>query len=166
MFLPENTPAPPFSAKAQVSQRPISLNVASGELLLVFHSYQTALVAARITRAVREVYPRPDQVMVVSVADMRVVPRLLRGTAKAIIKNAYTEASRQVPPGQDPADHIVILADWNGALFEAYRVPATSQHVALVLVNQAKTIAGHHYGPQPEQAALALLARSKSPNGP
>lgn len=162
MLLPDNTPAPPFSAKAQVSQRPVSLSAATGELLLVFHSYQTALIAARITRAVKEVYPAPDQVMVVSVADMRVVPRLLRGTAKAIIKNAYLEASRQVPDGQDPADHILILADWTGALFEAYRVPPTNQHVALVLIDKAKVIAGNHFGAQPEDAALSLLARSRS----
>lgn len=162
MFLPENTPAPPFSAKAQVSQRPISLAAAKGKLLLIFHSYQTAPVAARITRAVRELHQRPEQVLIASVADMRVVPRLLRGTAKAIIKNAYTEAARQVPAGQDPADHIIILADWRGALFEAYCVPSTSQQVALVLVDESKVIAGSYSGARPEQAALSLLAQSRS----
>jgi hypothetical protein len=162
MLLPDNTPAPPFSAKAQVSQRPISLATAAGKLLLIFHSYQTALVAARITRSIREVDPRPDQVLVVSVADMRAVPRLLRGTAKAIVKNAYLEASRQVPAGQDPADHIIILADWTGALFKAYRVPATDRHVALALIDESKVIAGSYFGAQPEEAALSLLAKSQS----
>ena len=161
MFLPDDTPAPPFSAKAQVIQRPISLKVAKGKLLLIFHSYQTALVAARITRAVREHYHTPHQALIVSVAFMRVVPRLLRGTAKAIIKNAYTEAARQVPAGQDPADHIIILADWSGALFRAYRVPPTSQQPALVLVDESKVIAGSYSGDQPEQAALSLLAGSR-----
>jgi len=166
MFLSDHTPAPPFSGKAQVSQRSISLGSAPGELLLIFHGYQTAPVTARIIRAVREVYPDPNQVLVVSVADMRVVPRLLRGTAKGFIKKAYLEASRQVPAGQDPADHIIILADWTGALFKAYRVPATSQQVALVLVDKSKAIAGSCFGAQPEQAALSLLARSRSPNNP
>ncbi len=166
MFLPEESPAPPFSARAQVSQRPIDLNAAAGELLLLFHSYQTAPIAARLTRAVREHYPSPDQVLVVSVADMRIVPRLLRGTARRIIKNAYQEASQQVPAGQDPADHIIILADWSGALFKAYQVPPTSRQVALVLVDQTKAIAGNYLGAQPEQAALALLARTQPPGAP
>ncbi len=166
MFLPENTPAPHFSAKAQVSHRPIDLSAAAGELLLIFHSYQTAPVAARITRAVRELYPGPEQVLVASVADMRVVPRLLRGTARGIIKNAYREASKQVPAGQDPADHIIILADWNGALFKAYQVPPTGRQVALVLVDEARAIAGNYVGAQPEQAALALLARTQPPGDP
>jgi len=161
IFLPDNTPAPPFSAKAQVSQRPVSLTAAKGKLLLIFHSYQTAPVAAGITRAVRERYHSPDQVLIASVADMRVVPRLLRSTAKAIIKNAYSEAAREVPAGQDPADHIIILADWSGAMFQAYRVPATSRQVALVLIDESKVIAGSYSGDQPEQAALSLLARSR-----
>jgi hypothetical protein len=161
-FLPNDTAAPTFSARAQVSQRPIDLATAKGDLLLIFHSYQTATVAAKITRAVREVYQSPDQVLIASVADMRIVPRLLRGTAKAIIKNAYSEAANLVPAGQDPADHIIILADWSGALFKAYRVPPTTQQVALILINQAKAIAGHYTGAQPEQAALSLLAGSSS----
>jgi hypothetical protein len=84
--------------------------------------------------------------------------------AKAIIKNAYLEASGQVPTGQDPADHIIILADWSGALFEAYLVPATSQHVALVLIAESKVITGSYFGAQPEEAALSLLAKSRSSN--
>lgn len=166
MFLPEESPAPPFSARAQVSQRPIDLNVAAGELLLLFHSYQTAPIAARLIRAVREQYPSPDQVLVVSVADMRIVPRLLRGTARRIIKNAYQEASQQVPTGQDPADHIIILADWSGALFKAYQVPSTSRQVALVLIDETKAIAGNYMGAQPEQAALALLTGTQPPIDP
>ena len=162
MFLPEGTPAPPFSAKAQVSQRPISLAAAKGKLLLIFHSYQTAPVAAGITRTVREIHQHPDQVLIARVADMRVVPRLLRGTAKEIIKNAYREAAREVPASQDPANHIIILADWRGALFEAYQVPPTSRQVALVLVDESKVIAGSYSGARPEQAALSLLAKNRS----
>lgn len=161
MFLPENTSAPPFSLKAEVSGRLINLGAAAGDLLLIFHSYQTAPGAAKTIRVVREVYPSPDQVLVACVADMRVVPRLLRGMAKAVIRNVYREAARQVPAEHDPADHIIILADWSGALFKAYQIPPTSGQVALVLIDRAKTIAGNYFGTQPEQAALSLVADNK-----
>ena len=161
MFLPENTPAPTFSLKAEVSGRLINLGAAAGNLLLVFHNYQTVPVAAMTIRTVREVYPSPDQVLIISVADMRVVPRLLRGAAKAVIRNAYKEAARQVPAEHDPADHIIILADWSGTLFKAYQVPRISGQVALVLIDSAKTIAGNYFGAQPEQAALSLMAGGK-----
>ncbi len=161
MFLPDNTPAPSFSLKAEVSERPVNLRSTTATLLLVFHSYQTASVVAEVIRTVRNLYPSPDQVLIAGIADMRVVPRLLRGTAKALIKNAYNDAARQVPPGQDPADHIIILSDWNGALYEAYQAPLTNKQVALVLVNDDKVIAGSYFGTQPAQAALSLLAGSQ-----
>jgi hypothetical protein len=156
-FLNQGIPAPPFSLKAEVSERPVNLESAAGPLLLVYHSYQTVSTVAEVIRAVRQKYPLPEQTLIAGVADLRVVPRLLRGTAKAFIKSAYYEASKEVPAGQDPADHIVILADWDGALFEAYLVPRTDQQAALVLVSDAKTIAGSYFGSQPAQAALSLL---------
>lgn len=156
-FLSAGKPAPPFALEAEVSERPVNLQSVDGPLLLVFHSYQTASTVAEVIRSVRQKYPLPEQTMIASVADMRVVPRLLRGTAKAFIKNAYNEASREMPAGQDPADHIVILADWEGALFDAYQVPRTDRQAALVLVNEAKIISGSYIGSQPAQAALSLL---------
>ena len=156
-FLPAGTPAPPFSLKAEVSERPVNLASTLGALLLVFHSYQTAPAVGEIIRAVRGQYPDPDHLLIAGVADMRPVPRLLRSTAKAFIKSAYNEASREVPAGQDPAKHIIILADWDGILYEAYRTPRTDRQVALVLVDQPKPIAGTYFGAQPAQAALSLL---------
>jgi hypothetical protein len=161
VFLPDNTPAPSFSAKAQVSDRPVSLQSTAGPLLLVFHSYQTAPVVAEVIRGVRNIYPSHDRILIAGVADMRVVPRFLRGAAKTIIRNAYEEAAKQVPPGQDPADHIIILPDWNGVMFKAYRVPDTSEQVALVLINDSKMIQGSYQGAQPVQASLSLLASGR-----
>lgn len=158
MFLPNGTPAPAFSSKAVVSERPISPQNTAGALLLIFHSYQTAAAVAKVIQTVREVYPNPDQVLLASVADMRIVPRLLRGTAKNIMRNAYKKAANQVPPGQDPADHIIILPDWNGVIFKAYRVPDVAGQVALVLIDESKVIQGSYLGAQPAQAALVLIA--------
>jgi hypothetical protein len=160
MFLPEGTPAPAFSSKAVFSQRLISPQNTAGALLLIFHSYQTATTVAEVIQAVREVYPNPDQVLLASVADMRIVPRFLRGAAKNIMRNAYKEAARHVPSGQDPADHIIILPDWNGVIFKAYQVPDVAEQVALVLVNESKMIQGSYLGAQPAQAALALMAKT------
>ena len=160
MFLPDNTPAPAFSLKAEVSQRLITLQTANGILLLIFHGYQTASYVAEITRTVRINYPSPEQVLIAAVADLRIVPRLLRGSAKVIIRNAYHDAAKQIPDGQDPADHIIILADWNGSLFSAFQVPPTNRQVALVLVNDSQVIGGTYMGDQPAQAALRLLEGS------
>jgi hypothetical protein len=164
IFLPVGTPAPHFSLTAEVSKRLISLQSANHLLLLVFHSYQTAPIVGEVIRAVRDAYPNPDQVLVVGIADLRVVPRILRSTAKVYIKNAYNEAVKEVPPGQDPEEHIIILPDWNGSIFEAYEVPSTSKHVALVLINGAKVIAGSYIGIEAAQSALSLINGNAASN--
>jgi hypothetical protein len=158
MFLADGIPAPPFSLKAVVSERPINSQNIAGAFLLIFHSYLTVFIVGEVIQAVREVYPSPDQVLIASVADLRIVPRLLRGTAKNIVRKAYKEAAKQIPSGHDPANHIIILPDWNGVIFKAYRVPDTSGQVALVLINESRVIQGSYHGAQPAQAALALLA--------
>ena len=157
MFLPDDSPAPSFSMKAEVSQRLISLETAAGALLLIFHGYQAVSAVAEITHAVRKSYPSKEQVLIAAVADLRIVPRMFRGPAKAIIRNAYHNAAEQIPDGQNPADHIIILADWKGSLFSAYQVPPTKGQVALVLVNDSKVMSGTYMGDQPARAALRML---------
>lgn len=161
MFLPDGTPAPPFALKAEVSKRQVDLQNTSGALLLLFHSRQTAPNVVEVARAVRETYPSPDQLLIANIADMRIVPRLLRGAVRAFIKSAYNEAIAQIPSGQDPADHIIILSDWDGKLFQAYRIPPTDRQMALVYVNESKKIAGSYIGTQPAHAALSFLSNSR-----
>ena len=159
-LLPIGMPAPPFSLTAVTSERMISPQRVLAPLLLIFHSYQTASILGPIIQAAREVYPSSDEVLIASVADMRIVPRLLRKTATKMMQNAYKDASSKVPVGQKPADHIIILPDWNGIVFEAYQVPDTSRQVAMVLINQSKVIQGDYLGSQPQKAVIALLAEN------
>ena len=156
-FLSSGTPAPPFSMTAAVSNRPISLQNKADFLLLIFHSYQTANIVGDVIQAVREARPHPEDVLIAGVSDMRIVPRFLKGMAEKIIKNAYDEATRRVPAGQDPADHIIILPDWKGAVFTNYQVPDTSEEVALVFIGRTREILGSYMGPHPQKAALRLL---------
>jgi hypothetical protein len=88
---------------------------------------------------------------------MRIVPRLLRGMAEKIMRDAYHQAAAHVPADQDPADHIIILPDWQGRVFAAYQVPENKGQVALVLIDRAQQIQGSYLGQKPEEGALALL---------
>lgn len=164
-FLPDGAPAPPFALQAVVSERPINLQNTNVPLLLVFHSYQTASQVGELIPAVREVYPHPEQALIASVADMRDVPRLFQGAAKKIMRSTYQQAAKQIPAGQNPADHIIILPDWQGNTFEAYHVPDTRSQLALVLIDPARTIHSSYQGPQPAQAAITLLAENRARNG-
>ncbi len=162
MLLPVGSPAPHFSLTAIASNRQINPASATGLLLLIFHSYQTVDEARLIIRAVRESYPSPDQILIASVADMRIVPRLARGMAKRIMQNAYEEAKKEIPEGHEPSDHIIILPDWYGKVFDAYNVPNTSGEVALVIIYESQIVQGSYKGHEPVMAVLELLAEIQS----
>ena len=74
------------------------------------------------------------------------------------MQNAYEDACKQIPEGQEPSDHIIILPDWSGKVFKAYKVPNTSRHPALALINEQQIIQGTYTGDQPIKAALKLIA--------
>ncbi len=156
-FLATGSPAPDFSLRAVVSERSISPTNMPGQLLLIFHGYQAAALVGRTIQAIRGFYPDPQQLLIASVADMRIVPRLLRGMAEKIMRDAYHQAAARVPADQDPADHIIILPDWQGRVFAAYQIPENKGQVALVLIDQAQLIQGSYLGDKPQEAALTLL---------
>ena len=156
-FLPPSSPAPDFALTAVVSERTVSPQNTPGRLLLIFHGYETAVLAGSVIAGVREVHPDPQQLLIASVADLRVVPRLLKGMAEKIMRDAYQQAAQQVPPEENAADHVVILPDWAGTVFEAYGVPKSNGQVALVLVDEESQIGGSYLGDAPLAGALTLL---------
>jgi hypothetical protein len=156
-LLPAGSPAPDFSLTAVTSERQINPHNMPGRLLLMFHGYQTAVLVGSVVQALKEDYPDPEQLGMVSVVDLRAIPRLLHGVANKIMHDAYQQAAGQVPDGQNAADHIVILPDWKGVAFEAYQVPKSNDQVALVLIDEEHLIQGSYLGDEPLQGALALL---------
>jgi hypothetical protein len=156
-LLPPGTPAPDFSLTAVVSQRTVSPHDTPGKLLLIFHSYETAALAGSVIAGLRDLHPDPQRLLIASVADLRVVPRLLKGVAEKIMRDAYAQAAQQVPRGQDAADHVIILPDWAGTVFDTYRVPQSNGQVALVLVDEGAVIGGSYLGDAPLEGALSLL---------
>lgn len=156
-LLPEGSEAPPFALTAAVSERPVNLQISADKLLLIFHTYHTAVLVGSIVKTVRETYPDPEQLFIASVTDLRSIPRLLHGVARKIIRDAYHQAAQEVPEGEDPADHIIILPDWKGKAFTAYQVPESNNQVSLVLIDRARLIQGTYLGDDPLPEALALL---------
>ena len=156
-FLANGSAAPDFSLTAVVSKRRISPLQMPGKTLLFFHGYQTAVQVGAVVKALKEDYPDPEQVVMASVVDLRAIPRFIHGLARKIMRDAYHQAAREVPDGQEVPDHIIILPDWKGVAFEAYQVPKRNDQVALVLIDEGHLIQGSYLGHEPLQGALALL---------
>jgi hypothetical protein len=157
-LLPSGTPAPPFELVAAYTKRKFGLLACQGRpLLLIFISYQTRQLVRDVSLAVRERFPSADQVLVANLINLDFVPGLVRGTAERMMVAELKEAVKQLPPGFNPHDHLILLPDWKGSVFKAYQIGHLGDQVALVLVDSQGMIRGSYRGKDPANAAVALL---------
>ncbi len=160
-FYPAGAPAPDFSLTAVKSGRQINPASAKGNVLgMVFHGRETVQAVVEINTTVRPLYPDPTPVILVSVVDMSIVPRLLHGAVRPLLEQAYDQAAREIPKGYDPADYVYLLPDWSGAVTKAFRVKDTGKAVAVVVIDPQGRVAGSYQGPQPGPATLSLVQQA------
>ena len=165
-FLPDGAAAPPFEMTTVATKRPVRVNGArSAPLLLTFVSANTAATARDVVIAVRRHVPAHSALQVANVVDLRSVPRLLRGTAQRIMESVYQRAVAEIPDEYDARDHLLLLPDWDGKLFAAYRVPDVGRWPALVAVDAAGRLHGSYHGEKPDEAAVALAQSLTAESG-
>ena len=157
-FFPAGGPPPDFSLTAVKTGRTISPHSCKGDVLgLVFHGRETVQAVVDINTTVRPLFPDPKPVILVSVIDLSIVPRLLHGAVRPMLEQAYDQAAREIPKGYNPADYVFLLPDWNGAVTKAFRVKDTNKAAAVVVIDRQGQIVGSYQGPQPGPATLAMV---------
>ena len=160
-FLPAATPAPDFELTAVYTKRRFNLRGCAGTpVLLAFVSYNTRDQVQALSLAVREKYPRLEQVITANLIDLSYVPSLARRMVENMMAGALREAVKQIPKDYPPYDYLILLPDWSGKVSRAYRVKDVSQQPALVMVDRGGLILDSYQGEAPTQAALELVARA------
>lgn len=160
-FYPAGGPSPEFALTAVKSGRQISPQACKGNVLgLVFHGRETVQAVVEINTTVRPLYPDPKPVVLVSVLDLSIVPRLLQGAVKPMLEQAYDQAAREIPKGYDPADYVFLLPDWSGAVTKAFKAKNTGKLAAVVVINPQGQVMGSYQGPQPGTAMLSLIQQA------
>ncbi|MEN8006513.1 MAG: hypothetical protein ABFS42_05825 [Candidatus Krumholzibacteriota bacterium] len=127
---------PAATLTAVVSGREISLREEGVPLVLVFHAQDTAPDAVEVNKAVRRIHPDPAEVLVASVIDLQSFPSMFRGMVKGELEKAYHNAAGRVPEGNDPADHVVLLPDWDGSVFAALDIKNANAQAAVVVADR------------------------------
>lgn len=157
--------APGFDLRAAGSGRRLTLEGAAGrKLVLVFHGQETAPAARAVNRAVRSRHPSPEEVVVASVVDLSLVPPVFVVSVGYLLESAYREAARELPPGADPADYVLILADWSGRVGRRYGARRTDHRAAVVVIDEASNVAGYYDGGRPTEFVLEILGRPGNPD--
>ena len=160
-FYPAGGPVPSFSLTAIKSGRQISPASCKGDVLgLIFHGRETVQAVVDINTTVRPLYPDPKPVVLVSVLDLSIVPRLFQGAVKPMLEQAYDQAAREIPKGYDAADYVFLLPDWSGAVTKAFKAKNTGKLAAVVVINPQGQVVGSYQGPQPGPAMLSLIQQA------
>ncbi|RUA15928.1 MAG: hypothetical protein DSY55_05180 [Clostridia bacterium] len=157
-FFPANQPAPEITLEAVESGRVITPHSPDARYLaLVFQSQKTARALADVQDTVRAKHPAADDVRIVSVVDLREVPRMFRGMAKSALKRAYESAGAHLPEGWAPQDYVVILPDWKGEFFDAFGLKDANEEAAAVVIDAQGRVLGSHQGAGLGQFVLEAL---------
>ena len=150
--------APYFNLLAAGSGRRVSTRETLGRKVVLIHHLQgTAPTAREINRAVREVHPDPEEVLIASVIDLSIVPPVYWLSVSLVLNTAYDKAAAEIPSAADPTEYVVILPDWAGLVSRKYDVRNTGRAAAVIVANEDATIAGSYQGERPVDAVMEML---------
>ncbi|MER2600574.1 MAG: hypothetical protein ABTQ73_13735 [Caldilineales bacterium] len=157
-FYPAGGPAPAYTLTAVKSGRTVGNLASKGQVVvLIFHGRETVQAAIEVNTAVRPDFPDPKDVLLASVLDLSIVPRLLQGAVKPMLEQAYAQAAQQIPPGYAAADFVFLLADWKGEVTKAFKIKDTGKQAGVVVIDAAGRVTGSYQGPNLGAATLALV---------
>ncbi|MEO9256158.1 MAG: hypothetical protein ABI305_11485 [Tepidiformaceae bacterium] len=154
----EPTAAPAISLTAIVSKRKLVFNDVPVPTLLVLVAQETAGLVDPIFAAVREKYPLASQVQIATIIDTHKFPAILKKFAEGLMKGRYNESAKNMEPGKDPADYLLIVPDWKAAASKALGLTDTSEHLAIAVVAPGGKLIGTDQSADTAAAAMALLA--------
>jgi hypothetical protein len=117
-------------------------------------------MAAPVVSAIREMYPSAEDVMIVSIADTRPFPRIIRKVAEQIMKSAYKDAVKNLEAGRKPEDYILIVPDWDGLLLGPLGIDDVTKTIAVAVIDAHGDVVGVYQGEDVQAQAVAMLERA------
>lgn len=156
--MPEiKTPAVTLTAIG--SGRKVSLNQIGFPALLIFHGRNTAEASQKVNGPVRDKYPLASSLLVASIMDLHIAPRLLRGVVEAFIRDAYEEACKKLPNGWTPREYLLLLPDWDGSLTKNFGFKDTDRTAGVVVLDRQGKVVGAYQGKDLTAQAMAMLKK-------
>ncbi len=148
---------PDVTLTAAGSEREVNLRNIGVPVILVFHGQDTGDAALEVNKAVRKRYPGVDEIFIASVIDLRSFPTMFRGMVQPALEKAYYNAAGRLPAEADPADLVVLLPDWEGAVHDTVGVKNSTDQAALVVADREARIVCREQSNNLAEAALTAL---------
>jgi len=74
------------------------------------------------------------------------------------MKKAYQKAADSLPQGLSPAEYVIILPDWDGAVHKAVGLEGTDKEAGVAVLDGAGRVVGARQGDDLGAAAVEMLA--------
>jgi hypothetical protein len=150
-------PAPPLAFKAAVSNREIRFDQVDRPSLILMFAQETSNSLDPVIESVRAEWPHTRDLAIFNVVDLRSIPRLIRKMAEIQINSSYQNWAKNLEAGEDAADWVYILPDWDGETLKALGLSDVSKQVAVAAVGPDGRLAGPYQGDAPGPAAVELV---------
>ncbi len=149
--------APGITLTAIGSGRRITLNQIDSPAVLLFHGRNTAEASKSVNGPLRDRYPEASALLIASIMDLHIAPKLLRGMVESFIKDAYEEACQELPAKWPARDYLLLLPDWDGKITKAFGFSDTDKTAGVAVLNANAELVGIYQGKDLVAQTLALL---------
>jgi hypothetical protein len=153
-------PAPAVTLKAIGHGRRLTFNNLGTTALIVFVARETSDQPSTVIEPVRERWPEASDVLVVSLADARPFPKLIRKIAEQIMKSSYNDAVKNLKPGRKPEDYVLIVPDWDGVVMTPLGIEDVTKQIAIAVIDRNGNVVGVHQGDDAPAQAITMLERA------
>jgi len=82
---------------------------------------------------------------------------MFRGIAEGIMRGEFDKAVRELAPGQDPFDYVIILPDWDGAFVASTSLADVSKRLGVAVFANGELV-GIVQDEAPVEGVLNLVA--------
>jgi hypothetical protein len=135
------------------------------ELVITFGGRESADQVRQGIAAIRSRFG-PDDLPVISISDLRRVPRPARVIARGMVKKAYEHAVKTQAaaleaagksPRETPSRDLIMLLDWSGRVNDQFGVSSADKEAAAIVVDPSGKIRGSGSGDELGEAILRVL---------
>ena len=157
--------APDFTLD-HILGHPVSLsNYRRRPVVVTFGGRDSSEQIRQIARTIRGRYG-DEELPMLSVLDLRGVPKLLHSLVRNRLQHGYEEAVQEATTGmralgrpvpQDKSSAIVLLPDWDGAVTQRFGLSGVDRQAVAVLIDGDGGIRGYGRGAQAGEQILALV---------
>lgn len=141
-MLQAGDPLPAIHFEAAVTGQAIDNALVSGRrAVFIVHGSKNTDVPKAVAKEVRERWPDANDVFLATVVDLRSFAGVWRRVADAQVKATYDKlAAKAREMGLDPAEHVIIVADWEGKAAKTLGVDDPNNAAATIVADDGKVV--------------------------